>query len=239
MKFNSIGRIILAVVLSISLIATGCSVQWISVALADLPVLTQMALNIAALIATLQSGEQLSPTEALGIQNISIEASKDLILLQGLYNAYKSNPSPATLQKIKSVIADINQNLPALLQAVHISDAALSVRITAALNLIVTTVSSFESLIPPVPPSPKTARQNTVEQNVPQRKTVRENYAILNPKDFNGTSRCVLRLVTPCWTRHWVSACCNEQKQRRCNTRSPSAASSMALPVGAHTCWFH
>ena len=65
MKFNSIGRIILAVVLSISLIATGCSVQWISVAPADLPVLTQMALNIAALIATLQSGEQLSPTEAL------------------------------------------------------------------------------------------------------------------------------------------------------------------------------
>jgi len=184
MKFNSIGRIILAVVLSISLIATGCSVQWISVALADLPVLTQMALNIAALIATLQSGEQLSPTEALGIQNISIEASKDLILLQGLYNAYKSNPSPATLQKIKTVIADINQNLPALLQAVHISDAALSVRITAAVSLIVTTVSSFESLIPPAPTSANTARQNTVEQNVPQRKTVRENYAILNPKDL-------------------------------------------------------
>jgi len=184
MKFNSIGRIILAVVLSISLIATGCSVQWISVALADLPVLTQMALNITALIATLQSGEQLSPTEALGIQNISIEASKDLILLQGLYNAYKSNPSPATIQKIKTVIADINQNLPALLQAGHISDAALSVRITAAVSLIVTTVSSFESLIPPAPTSAKTARQNTVEQNVPQRKTVRENYAILNPKDL-------------------------------------------------------
>ena len=184
MKFNSIGRIILAVVLSISLIATGCSVQWISVALADLLVLTQMALNITALIATLQSGEQLSPTEALGIQNISIEASKDLILLQGLYNAYKSNPSPATIQKIKTVIADINQNLPALLQAGHISDAALSVRITAAVSLIVTTVSSFESLIPPAPTSAKTARQNTVEQNVPQRKTVRENYAILNPKDL-------------------------------------------------------
>src|SRR5437016_14667043 len=119
MRFNSISRIMLAFVLSISVIATGCSAQWISVALADLPVLTQMALNITALIATLQSGEQLSPTEALGIQNISIEASKDLILLQGLYNAYKSNPSPATIQKIKTVIADINQNLPALLQAVH------------------------------------------------------------------------------------------------------------------------
>jgi hypothetical protein len=42
MKTNSMTRIVLALVLGISLIATGCSAQWISVALADLPVLTQM-----------------------------------------------------------------------------------------------------------------------------------------------------------------------------------------------------
>ena len=87
MNRNSMSRILLAVVLSVSLIATGCSAQWVSVALADLPVLTQMALNLAALVATLQSGKQLSPAEALAIQNISAEASKDLPLLQSLYNA--------------------------------------------------------------------------------------------------------------------------------------------------------
>ena len=102
MKANSMSRILLAVVLSISLIATGCSAQWISVALADLPVLTQMALNIAALVATLQSGKQLTPAEALAIQNISAEASKDLTLLQSLYNSYKTSPSSDTLQKIES-----------------------------------------------------------------------------------------------------------------------------------------
>lgn len=64
MTLNSMSRIMLAVVLSISLIATGCSTQWISVALADLPVLTQMALSIAALVATLQSGKQLTSAEA-------------------------------------------------------------------------------------------------------------------------------------------------------------------------------
>jgi len=64
MKANSMSRILLAVVLSISLIVTGCSAQWISVALADLPVLTQMALNIAALVASLQSGKQLTIAEA-------------------------------------------------------------------------------------------------------------------------------------------------------------------------------
>jgi hypothetical protein len=163
MQVNSFGRIVLAFVLSLSSITTGCSAQWISVALADLPVLTQMALNIAALVSTLQSGKQLTPAEALAIQNISAEASKDLTLLQALYNSYKANPSPDTLQKIESLIQDTNQNLPALLQAAHISDPALSARITAAVNLILTTVSSFASLIPQAPTAaPRTARQNTV-----------------------------------------------------------------------------
>ena len=163
MNLNSIGKIILAIVLSISLLATGCSAQWISVALADLPVLTQMALNIAALAATLQSGKQLSAAEALAIQNISAEASKDLTLLLALYNQYKATPSADTLQKIESLIQSTNQNLPGLLQAAHISDPALSSRITAAVNLILTSVGSFASLIPQGPSSlPKTARQNTV-----------------------------------------------------------------------------
>ncbi len=163
MKANSLSRILLAVVLTISLIATGCSAQWISVALADLPVLTQMALNIAALVATLQSGKQLTPAEALAIQNISAEASKDLTLLQSLYNSYKTSPSSDTLQRIESLIQDTNQNLPALLQAARISDPALSARITAAVNLILTSVSSFASLIPQaVPATSKAARRTTV-----------------------------------------------------------------------------
>lgn len=163
MKANSISKIVLSVVLSISLAATGCSAQWIRVALADLPVLTQMALNIAALAATLQSGQQLSPSEALAIQNISGEASKDLTLLQSLYNQYKANPSADGLQKIESLIQGTSQNLPALLQAAHISDPALSTRIAAAVNLILTTVSSFASLIPQASSAtPATARRSTV-----------------------------------------------------------------------------
>ena len=143
-------------------------------ALADLPVLTQMALNIAALVSTLQSGKQLTPAEALAIQNISAEASKDLTLLQALYNTYKANPSPDTLQKIESLIQDTSQNLPALLQAAHISDPALSARITAAVNLILTTVSSFASLIPQAPTAaPRTARQNTV---IPRAKDLKKQW---------------------------------------------------------------
>jgi hypothetical protein len=148
MKPNSTMRVVLAVVLSISLFATGCSAQWISVALADLPVLTEMALNIATLVATLQSGKQLSAADATAMQNISAEASRDLNLLETLYKQYKASPSTEGLQKIEDAIATINTNLPALLTVAHISDATLSARITAAVNLILTTVTSFASLIP-------------------------------------------------------------------------------------------
>jgi hypothetical protein len=134
--------------LCLSLLATGCSAQWIKVALADLPVLVQMALNIGTLVTTLQSGNQLSSSEAAVIQNIANEASRDLNLLQALYNEYEASPSPTTIQKIQNAIGDINHNLPALLQTAHLSDPVLSARITAAVNLIVTTVNSFAALIP-------------------------------------------------------------------------------------------
>ena len=82
------------------------------------------------------------------IQNISSQASRDLNLLQTLYNEYKANPSSATLQTIQNVISDINQNLPALLQAAPISNPTLSARITAAVNLILSIVNSVASLMP-------------------------------------------------------------------------------------------
>jgi hypothetical protein len=148
MRLNFKSTIIFGLLLCILLLATGCSANWISVALEDLPVLTQMALNIGSLATTLQSGQQLTPAEAAAIQNISAQASKDLNLVQALYTEYKQSPNPATVQKIQAAITDINQNLPALLQAAHIGNAALSAKISAAVNLILTTVDSFALLIP-------------------------------------------------------------------------------------------
>lgn len=161
MQFHSRSKITLVALLAISLVTTGCSPQWISVALADLPVLVQMALNIGTTVTTLESGQQLSSEDAAAIQNISTEATKDLNLLQLLYNDYKTTANAATMQKIQSVIADINTNLPALLQSAHIRDATLSARISAAVNLIVTTVNSFASLIPAsgAPPAQVKAKQ--------------------------------------------------------------------------------
>lgn len=154
---NSKSRTVLALVLAVAIAATGCSTQWIAVALQDLPVLTQMALNIATVVSTLASGQQASAADVAVIQNISAQASRDLNLLQILYNEYKATPSADTLQKIRNAISDVNQNLPTLLQSAHISNPMLSARITAAVNLILTTVTSFASLMPQS--SPATSRK--------------------------------------------------------------------------------
>ncbi|MGH9515339.1 MAG: hypothetical protein ACRD3P_06635 [Terriglobales bacterium] len=145
---NSKSKTILALALAIALAATGCSAQWINTALQDLPVLTQMALNIATLVTTLAAGQQASTADTAVIQNISAQASRDLNLLQTLYTEYKASPSATTLQKLESAISDLNQNLPTLLQSAHISNATVAARIAAAVNLILTTVNSFAALMP-------------------------------------------------------------------------------------------
>ncbi|GAC1437473.1 MAG: hypothetical protein NVS1B11_31440 [Terriglobales bacterium] len=117
-------------------------------ALADLPVLAQMALNIGTMVSTFQSGKPLSPAETVAIQSISAEAGRDVNLLQALYNDYKASPNVDTLRKIDSMVAKISQNLPALLRAAHIEDPMLAARVAAGVNLIVTTVSSFATLMP-------------------------------------------------------------------------------------------
>lgn len=146
MNFKS--KSLLALVLAAAIVASACNAQWINVALQDLPVLTQMALNIATLVSALSSGKQATPADIAVIQNISTQASRDLSLLQSLYADYKANPSTTTLQKIHNVISGLNQNLPALLESAHISNSVLSARITAAVNLILSTVNNFAALMP-------------------------------------------------------------------------------------------
>ena len=145
---HSRSKSLLAIVLAITIVGTGCSAQWINIALQDLPVLTQMALTIATLVSTLASGKQANPGDVAVIQNISVQASRDLNLLQSLCAEYKANPSATTLQKIQNVVSDLNRNLPALLQSAHLSNAVLSARITAAVTLILSTVNNFAALMP-------------------------------------------------------------------------------------------
>jgi hypothetical protein len=175
MQAHSKSKIALVGLLSLALFATGCSASWISIALADLPVLVQMALNIGTVVTTLESGKQLSSTESAAIQNISSQASKDLNLLQALYNQYKAAPNASTLQKLQGAIADMNQNLPALLQASHVNDPVVAARITAAVNLILTTVNSFAVLMPQSLPAVQ-AQSALTKANVPHAEDLKKQW---------------------------------------------------------------
>lgn len=125
----------------------GTASEWLSVALADLPVLLQMSLSIASLATTLRGGT-ISAAEQAAITKISTEAGADITLILSLYNQYKQTPTAGILANIEKAIAELNDSLPALLAAAHISNAVLAARISAAVNLILTTVTSFASLIP-------------------------------------------------------------------------------------------
>lgn len=155
---------IIAVVLCFSMV--GCSSAWLSVAIKDLPVLIQEALNIASLV-TLVTGA--STNDAIVINKISGIAAASLNVIQADYDAYKANPTATNLEKIQSAIAAVQANLPAELAAAHISNPALQVKVQTAVTLILTTVSTFAALIPsataktaesvPVkPPTPKQLR---------------------------------------------------------------------------------
>ncbi len=143
---------LLSLSLVLAMATAACSSQWINVALTDLPVLAQMALNIAALSATMQ-GKPMSSGDASAIQGISSEATKDLTLLKALFNDYKAQPSQTGLQKINDAIGVLQSNLPAVLNAAHISDPLVSQRVTAGVSLILTTVESFAALMPSSQPA--------------------------------------------------------------------------------------
>lgn len=194
MNFTS--KSLLALVLAAAIAAAACSAQWISVALQDLPVLTQMALNIATLVSAMETGKQATPADIAVIQNISVQVSRDLNMLQSLYTDYKANPNAATLQKIQTVISGLNQNLPALLESAHISNSILAARVTAATNLILTTVNSFAALMPKNAPA---TSQKAKAATPPSAKELKEQWnrqvcaASGNPAFDAGLGNCPIR----------------------------------------------
>lgn len=148
---HRIAKASVCAILSLALIVAGCSASWISTALADLPVITQVALNIASIVATAQGKEQVSPAVTSQVQNIAAQVQSDLTLVQSLISGYQSATAaqkPAFIQKIAAALADVQTNLNAILTAVHVSDTALQATIVAAVGVAATTVASIASLLP-------------------------------------------------------------------------------------------
>ncbi|MGC1107184.1 MAG: hypothetical protein WA876_11655 [Candidatus Acidiferrales bacterium] len=152
---HRIAKASVCAILSLALILAGCSVSWISTALADLPVITQVALNIASIVSA-ADGSQVSPAVATQVQSIANQVKSDLTLVQSLITSYQSATAaeqPSIVQKISAALSDVQSNLNAILTAVHVNDAALQATIVAAVGVAVTTVASIASLLPASPAS--------------------------------------------------------------------------------------
>lgn len=144
---------ILACVLAFVMVLSGCNAAWVQTALNDLPVLIQMATSIASLVAVVKTAQPPSQQELYAIQNIGVQGTNGLKVIQALYNSYKSANSTTTLADIQAACTALNSNLAQLLTTAQIKDQALLARVTAAVMLITSTVNTFASLIPATPTS--------------------------------------------------------------------------------------
>jgi hypothetical protein len=134
-------KAVLAIVLMCTTFTMSCSTSWVQIALNDLPVLIQIATGIISMF-------PLASQDQAVVASISTQAQADLNLILSLYNEYKATPSATTLAKIQAAIADAQTNLPAILAASHISNPALVQKVTAAVNIILTTIAAISNLIP-------------------------------------------------------------------------------------------
>jgi len=73
------------------------------------------------------------------------------------------------------VIADLNRNLPSLLESLHISNPVLSAGVTAAVGLILSTVNSFAALIPHTTTAAAVGI-SSMPQHLPSRQELKERW---------------------------------------------------------------
>jgi hypothetical protein len=150
MKHHLIGRVGVAVVLMVSLILSGCSMDWIGEAEQIVAALIPAASNIVALVAALQ-GKSVSAADLATIQNVGAQAGADLQLIESLIAAYQKadeGAKPGILNQIQSAIGAVEGNLQGLMPALHIKDAATQAKVTAVVGLVLAEVESLAAVVP-------------------------------------------------------------------------------------------
>lgn len=157
---NRFAKASLSITLAAALFVAGCSTSWIKVALADLPVITQVALNIASIVAAAQGKGQASTAANTQIQFVANQVQSDLTLVENLINTYQSAPAATRagiIGQISTALADAQSNLKSILTAIHVDNVALQSTITAAVAIAVSTLVSIQSLVPQSAPTPASA----------------------------------------------------------------------------------
>lgn len=121
--------------------------QWVKAAQQILPVVLPMITNMVVAVSLLE-GKTVSPSDLNTISETANQVSADLNLVGQLVDQYQSSPSPTTVEKINTALADVNAHLNSLLPALHITDPATVQKITAVTTLIDSEVNSIEQILP-------------------------------------------------------------------------------------------
>jgi hypothetical protein len=149
-KKSKLGQGILAVVLCLTLVWSGCSTDWIKEAEQIVAALVPAAANLVTLVAALQ-GKSVSAADLQLVQNTGTQAAADLQLIQSLIAAYQKADAaskPGILAQIQNAITAVQANLQGVLPALHIKDAATQTKITAVVGILLSEVQSLAAVVP-------------------------------------------------------------------------------------------
>jgi len=152
---NSLGRMVLALLLCFTMVWSGCSTSWIGEAEQIVAALMPAAANLVALVAALE-GKGVSAADLQVIQSAGTQAGADLQLIQSLVAAYEkadASAQPGILNQIQSAINAVQGNLQGLLPALHIKDTATQTKITAVIGILLSEVQSLAAIVPLVNPN--------------------------------------------------------------------------------------
>jgi len=148
-------RDLLKATLALSMLAAtgtvvGCNAaQWLANLQKYLPVLLQIALSIAQVIASAAGRGAITSRLASEMQRIFKMVSDDLVLLQSLVSQYNVAPDKTALyDKIQVLLGVVQTNLQAILVAFHVSDTALQTLVSTAVGAAVATVMAILALMP-------------------------------------------------------------------------------------------
>lgn len=150
MKNTTIGRVLMVLILSGTLIWMACTTAWIGEAEQIVAALIPAMANLVTLAATLQ-GASVSAADLQTIQSAGSQAGADLQLMQSLIGQYQNaeaTAQPGLLNQIQAALRAVQLTLNGLLPALHIKDAASQAKITAVVGILISEAESVAAIVP-------------------------------------------------------------------------------------------
>lgn len=149
-SMSRITKGLLAALLCVTLVLSGCSTTWISQAEQIVAILVPASVNIITLVSVLE-GKGVSTYDINLIAARGKEVNSDLDLISSLLAQYQQADATAQagiLGKISTTASLVEANLSDLLVRLHISDPATQAKVTAVVALVNSEVQSLIAILP-------------------------------------------------------------------------------------------